>query len=88
MCQISLTNTVYGYPFLPISLQLFICQLEFPLGLESQPSSKNVVGIVNEKLLDRYLLADTVFRMFGGKIDGLKPDRMPDGEYNCVLGCA
>lgn len=40
---------------------------------------------VNQTVLDRFLLADTVFRMFGGGIDQPRPECMPEGGLGLVL---
>lgn len=42
-------------------------------------------AFANEVLVERYHLADTVFRIFGGNgVESPQPPTMPDGRWLCV----
>lgn len=63
-------------------LQLSIFELAQKLDGELLVSMPRVVleSIIG-KLVDRYCLADTVFRVFGGNIGSARPPEMPAGEW-------
>ena len=61
-------------------------QVEVLLGSSKRapPTDSDDDG-VNQTVLDRFFLADTVFRIFGGGIDQPRPDCMPEGGLGLVL---
>lgn len=60
-------------------------ELDVFLGLRKVPSPRGAVGGgVHQTVLDRYFLADTVFQMFGGRVDHPRPGCMSKGGFGLI----
>lgn len=68
--------------FLPTPLQVLHAAKDVFLGRHMTADER---VFANEILVERYHLAGTVFRIFGGNdVDSPQPPSMPDGRWLCV----